>query len=255
MRSALTGITLLFAACSGAQVTIAPPAGIEEMHRVDGADVSASFPGYEGPVFALGGDDGAHWFGILSRKPGEGPEHLLVGISPNRVWSEPIVVEAADREVTQLEIVGAWLGDLQKDGAPDLLLHLRTASRQKEGGRTHVRDVVRVFGLGKELRETWLGTVSLRGSSAAGCRRLEYDYRATPSWQQDKAGGIRSLEVKSRTILETCAPTRAECKGPVVCGVERIEESGIFVWDTDLGAFRRSDASEARFTVPDVSFQ
>jgi len=255
MRLLLIGIALGFVACSSAQVTIVAPTGIEEMRRVDGADVSASFPGYDGPVFALGGDDGAHWFGILSRRSGKGPEHLLVGISPNRVWSEPFVVEAADREVKQLDLVGAWLGDLQKDGAPDLLLHLRIASRQRESGRTHVRDVVRVFSLGKELRETWLGTVSLKGSSATGCKRFEYNYRATPSWLQDKTGGIRALDVKSRTILETCAPTLADCKGPVVCGVERIEDTEAFVWDPDLGAFRAEDANEARFTVPDVSFQ
>ncbi len=255
MRIAMTVVFGLLVSCGGAQVALESPPGIEQMLRVDGADVTASFPGYDGPVFGLGADDGAHWFGVLSRKKGDGPEHLLVGISPNRVWSEPFALEAGDREVTQLDLVGAWLGDLQKDGAPDLLLHVRVASRQNETGRTHVRDVARLFGLGKELRQTWLGTIALKGSSATGCKRFEYDYRATPSWLQDKTGGIRSLEVKSRTILETCAPTLADCKGPVVCGVERIEESEIFVWDTDLGAFRPEDSNEARYTVPDIIFQ
>lgn len=255
MRTATIFMIFVLAACGGATTALKAPPGIEAMGRVDGADVTASFPGYDGPVYALGGDEGAHWFGVLTRTAGEGPEHLLVGISPHRVWSEPLVVEAADREVTDLDIAAAWLGDLQKDDAPDLLLHLRIASKQKDSGRSHVRHMLRVFSLGKDLRETWLGTVALDGDSANECKRFQYDYQAEPSWQQDKAGGIRTLEVKSRTILETCAPTLAGCKGPVVCGVERNEETEAFVWDPDLGAFRPEDANEVRYTVPDISFQ
>ena len=256
MRLSLMFMILsLAAACGGAQVSLQEPPGIERMIPVDGADVAAKFPGYQGSVFALGGDQGGHWFGVLTRTKGDGPMHLLVGISPLRVWSEPLTVEAADREVTQVDLVGAWLGDLQKDGAPDLLLHLRVASRQRDSGRTQVRDVVHLFTLGKELRLSWHATVALEGSSATGCKRFEYNYRAAPAWQQDGAGGIRSIEVKSRTILEACTPTGADCKGPVICGVERNEETEAFVWDPDLGAFRHEDANEARFTVPDISFQ
>jgi len=225
------------------------------MHRIQGADVTENFPGYDGSVFALGADEGAHWFGVLSRTKGAGPEHLLVGISPHRVWSEPITLEAADREVTELDLVAVWLGDLQRDGEPDLLLHLRVSSRRTDSGRSQVREVLRVYSLGKELRETWLGTVSLKGSAATDCRRVKFDYRAKPSWQQDKNGGVRSLELDSRTILETCAPTLAKCKGPVVCSVERIEDAEAYIWDPDLGAFRLEDANEARFVVPDISFQ
>ncbi len=255
MRTVTLLTILLLAACSGATTTLDAPPGIEPMRRVDGADVTASFPGYDGPVFALGGDQGTHWFGVLTRTAGEGPEHLVVGISPHRVWSEPLAVEAADREVTKLDLIGAWLGDLQRDGAPDLLLHLRIASTQTASGRTQIRDVLRVYSLGKELRETWLGTLALDGGSETGCQRFQYDYRAEPRWHQDENGGIRSLEVKSRTILETCAPTLADCKGPVVCGMERTEETEAFIWDPDLGAYRPEDANEARYTVPDVSFQ
>jgi len=245
----------LLTACAAAEVRVTPPAGIEQMHRVEGADVTESFPGYDGPVFALSGDGGAHWFGVLTRTRGDGPEHLLVGISPHRVWSEPLTIEAGDREVTKLGLIGAWLGDVQRDGAPDLLLHLRVASRQEETGRSHVRDVLHLYSLGKELRLSWLGTVGLDGGSASGCRRLEYNYRGRLAWEQDKTGGIRSLGVKSRTILETCEPTMADCKGPVVCGVDSTDETETFVWDPELGAFRPEDSNEARFVVPDVSFK
>lgn len=248
-------LVFIVAGCGGAQVSLKAPPVMERMHRVGGADVTASFPGYEGPVYALHGDGGAHWFGVLTRTKDDVKDHLLVGISPHRVWSDPLAVEAADREVTRLELLGSWLGDLQRDGAPDLLIHLRASSRQKEGGRTHVRDVVRLYSLGKELRQTWLGTIALRGSSEAGCRRYEYDYRALPTFQEDKSGGVRMVDVGIRTILETCAPTLADCRGPVVCGMSRTDEAEAFIWDPDLGAFRAEDANEARFTVPDVSFQ
>ena len=255
LRYALVVFLTLFAGCSGVPVQVDAPAGIEAMHPVDGADVAASFPGYAGQVFALGGDDAAHWFGVLTRGKGDGPEHLLVGISPHRAWSEPLTIEGANRKVTSLEVAGIWLGDLQKDGAPDLLLHLRTASRQDEGGRIHIRDVLQVYTLGKELRLAWSGTVGLKGASASGCKRLQYDYEATPTWVTDKVGGIRNLEVKTRTLLETCAPINKDCSGPVVCGMARTEDSSAFIWDPDLGAFRLEDTNEARFTIPDISFQ
>ncbi len=256
MRTLLTLlIVVTVAACGGATTSLKAPPGIEAMARVDGADVAKSFPGYDGPVFALGGDDGAHWFGVLSRGAGEGPKHLLVGISPHRVWSEPLTLEAAEREITELDLVGAWLGDLQRDGATDLLLHLRMKSKQTESGRSHVRDVVRLYSLGKDLRETFLGTLSLDGSAAAGCRRVQYDYRASIDWQQDKTGGIRALDLSSRVILETCAPTQADCKGPVICGVERNEETEAYIWDPDLGAFRPEDANDAPYTLPHNSFK
>ncbi|MBM4371830.1 MAG: hypothetical protein FJ098_09260 [Deltaproteobacteria bacterium] len=246
--------TMIVACGPAGGLQVPGPPGLDSMLRAEASAITREFPGYAGSVYALGKDE-AHWFGVLTRTgTGDGPEHLLVGIGPRRTWSEALTLEAGDREVTAVEVPAAWLGDLQKDGVPDLVLHLRVTSKQQESGRTQVRDSVRVYGLGQDLHLAWVRTVGLVGSLEEGCRRLTYDHRATPSWTGDAMGGVHAIRVHARTTLETCAPVARDCSGPVICGMDSTEEVHQYVWDADLSGFRAEDAKEVRFTIPDVDF-
>jgi len=187
-------------------------------------------------------------FGLL--RDGKDPgRYFLAGVGKEKGWTEDVPLEGARAEVQSVEPIAVMMGDLQKDGAPELFLLLEIKSRFREVDGEQVRKALYVYQLAATASLVFYQTLSLDGGCDGKCGAESIEYDAEPVFPSDEEGVCSAIDVPFESLA-----TRCKC-GEAGAGCEKARDQGTrhLVWDSELGTFKDPAKDTVLMRVPDVS--
>jgi hypothetical protein len=243
----------LFAACGGG-VKFSPPPGMQQLESLGHSQkiLDAHYPGKSGLFFSAPGAKGpAPVYGVVydSTKPWTA---FVAGASQSRSWSEDMALEGASMTVTSVTPRQAFMGDLQKDGRPELLFLVEVESKHNKTGATQKRQAIYLYTLARQLTLSWYKTLLIKGAGQQDCGRQSLAYSSTPKFVVDEEGAVTGIDVDHALTSVDCTGG-SSCKVAESCQRERDTGTVQLQWDKDLNVFLPKGESEAVLRIPDVS--
>lgn len=249
MKSEIVASLVLLVGCRTVPA-LSPPGMVELVASPAGEALTKRyFPGSHGSFFTVATQGGGPVFGLV--RDGKDPSRFfLAGIGEERGWSHNIPLESSRVEIEYVEPLKVMLGDLQKDGVPELMLVLGIKSRFKEAEGSQLRTAVYIYHLAKRMGLAFYQSLSLKGARAGECGEESVDYSASLLFPTDDRGICTVIDVSFELLSTKCA----YATGPAPeCESARNQGTFQLVWDPDLGVFRNPEKTDSLIQVPDVS--
>lgn len=154
--------------------------------------------------------------------------------------------------VTAVTPSQAYMGDLQKDGRPELLFLIEVESKHKKTGATQKRQAIYLYTLAKQLTLSWYKTLLVKGEGQQDCGRQSLAYSSSPNFVVDENGAVTGIDVNHALNSVNCTGG-SSCKAAESCQRERDTGTVQLQWDKDLNVFLPKGESEAVVRIPDMS--
>jgi hypothetical protein len=176
----------------------------------------------------------------------------LAGAGRQKSWSEAVPLEGGGVEVTGVVPQQILMGDIHKDGTPEVMLVLEVEAKDAKLGLTQKRVAAYLYELGKNLRLVWYHTLSLSADFASQCASGEVRHEGSATFGADAEGRLAEVAVKFERTVRVCKGGEG-CPAGLKCSRTSDDGTLRFVLDKELKTLRLENETEASTRVPDLS--